>query len=155
MKIIPEKYPAVCYGVFLLVCICVATIYIANTARAAVRGVCSNCHTMHNSQDGSLIQPSPDSHLLTEDCVGCHSSSGSETIVTLGNTRIPIVFNTTAYPSAPLAGGNFYKVSLGGAANDVYGIMFWGFPVLILIFPGHQVMGRVVGWPKAVTGVWL
>ncbi len=107
---------AVCCLFFLA-----STCVVNNTARAAVRGMCSNCHTMHNSQNGASLLSSAQNNLLVDDCVGCHSSSGPDTIVTLGNTRIPIVYNTTAYPSEPLAGGNFYKVGLGGAANDVYG----------------------------------
>ncbi len=99
---------------------------LAHLAQASVTGTCANCHTMHNSQDGASLSSQPQNYLLADDCVGCHSSSGTETIVALGSTRIPIVFNTTAYPTQPLAGGNFYKVSLGGASNDVYGHNVWG-----------------------------
>ncbi len=116
-----EKYATGKYGALLLACCSVAAVFTVGNAGAMVTGSCSNCHTMHNSQDGAALSSQPQNYLLADDCVGCHSSSGPETIVTLGSTRIPIVFNTTAYPAQPLAGGNFYKVSLGGAANDVYG----------------------------------
>ena len=88
---------------------------------AAVSGSCVNCHVMHNSQDGSTIAAAADNNLLVSDCVGCHSHSGNETIVDLGSTRVPIVYNLTGYPDKPLAGGNFYYVAQGGAENDVYG----------------------------------
>ncbi|MGM0416361.1 MAG: hypothetical protein ACQEQK_05335 [Thermodesulfobacteriota bacterium] len=47
---------------------------------AMVSGPCSNCHTMHNSQNGEDVSGSgPNQALLNNDCVGCHSSSGSST----------------------------------------------------------------------------
>ena len=75
---------------------------------------CSNCHTMHYSQDGA--QPSnwgssgPYDLLLTNDCLGCHSSSTSLTIV----NSTPIVHNSVA-PTSPLAGGNFYYINISDA----------------------------------------
>lgn len=114
-------------------------------ADAQVTGICSNCHTMHNSQDGKslaiggdgrgwnssgeltgTLQDKPNTTLLMTDCVGCHSSSTDQTIMSVGGSRIPIVFNTGGYPSNPLAGGNFYYMSQGesyqGYGHNVYGI---------------------------------
>ncbi len=95
-------------------------------ARARVHGPCANCHTMHNSQNGVALSASgPYQRLTNKDCVGCHSNDGSATIVTIGETRIPIVLNSAppAYPSdgsssGVLAGGNFYWVEHQG---DEYG----------------------------------
>jgi hypothetical protein len=96
-------------------------------------GTCSNCHTMHNSQNGSAVAydfdgvsfsltDTPKDSLLIHTCLGCHSSTGTDTIVTLpGGLNVPIVFNTGGYPTPALAGGNFYYVSLGGADNDAKG----------------------------------
>ncbi len=108
-------------------------------AAASVSGPCANCHTMHNSQEaGAVVHAgetpgshaswnggvldggndfSPQNTLLVSDCVGCHSSSSSETIVNIGSSRIPIV-NNMAAPATPLAGGNFYFVVNNG---DGYG----------------------------------
>jgi hypothetical protein len=117
-----------------------------NYSFAKVTGPCSNCHTMHNSQNGGAvardgagtgwdengkltggsIQTTPLNTLLISGCVGCHSSTTGETIINVGGSRIPIVFNTGGYPPKPLAGGNFYHVSRGGAANDVYGHNVYG-----------------------------
>jgi hypothetical protein len=95
------------------------------TAPAAVQGNCSGCHTMHNSQDGSIINADgPVEKLLKDDCVGCHSSSGSDTIVVSDGNNIPIVFNTSV-PTNPLAGGNFYWVQAGGF-GDAYGHNVYG-----------------------------
>ena len=116
-------------------------------ASAKVSGVCGNCHTMHNSQDGAAIMHSGDGagwaadgtftsgtatdtpvgYLLIANCVGCHSSTtADQTIIQLGENRIPIVFNTAGYPADALAGGNFYQVSQGtdydGYGHNVYGI---------------------------------
>ena len=105
------------------------------TATTSVTGVCDNCHTMHNSQGGSTLAHSssvgspagwtggnqlaggtsePQGNLLVSNCVGCHSSSTSATIINLGSgLRIPIVFNTVE-PTTPLAGGNFYYTVTNG-----------------------------------------
>jgi len=110
--------------VFILVFIygCLST----QTLLAKVTGQCSNCHTMHNSQNGVAINSSgPQKTLLITDCVGCHSSTSSETIKTLGDTKIPIVYNTVE-PTNPLAAGNFYWVRKNGGndqmGHNVYGI---------------------------------
>lgn len=107
-----------------------------NAALARVGGPCVNCHTMHNSQNGLSVTEDgkgPFPALTVDDCVGCHSSSGSETIIDMGSgTRIPIVFNTAGAPTYPpdgssssaLAGGNFYWVAQGddSKGHNVYGI---------------------------------
>ncbi|MEW5746844.1 MAG: cytochrome c3 family protein [Nitrospirota bacterium] len=107
---------------------------------AKVTGPCANCHTMHNSQNGSpvartgtgtgwngsnqlaggTVQTTPLGTLLTTDCVGCHTSTGSAPIVSLAGNDVPIVYNMTA-PSTTLAGGNFHWVAQGGAENHKKG----------------------------------
>jgi len=97
----------------------------AQSVCAAVTGDCVNCHTMHNSQDGSaVVTGGPSENLTNFDCIGCHSSSGSATINTVGTSRVPIVYNHTA-PSSPLAGGNFYWVVENGDnyGHNVFGIV--------------------------------
>lgn len=79
----------------------------------AETGVCSNCHTMHNSQNGELVArdengdplETPYSRLLISSCVGCHSNATSTTII--GN--VPSVNNFNE-PVGMLAGGNFFYV---------------------------------------------
>ncbi len=118
-------------GAGLSVLLCV--LLFALPAAARVSGTCSNCHTMHNSQDGSAVDAGgPSSNLLSTDCVGCHSDTGASTILTVGSTRIPIVYNQTlpTYPpdgsaSSVLAGGNFYWIAHAGGdayGHNVYGI---------------------------------
>ena len=89
--------------------------FVCGVSYARVRGPCSNCHTMHNYQNGELVSPSgPRSYLLKDSCAGCHTNpNGGETIVTIGVTRIPIV-NNGVEPLQSLAGGNFYWVKVGG-----------------------------------------
>ncbi len=104
-------------------CLYLVVLLHSNPVMAQVSGLCSNCHTMHNTQDGSVVDPEgPSRNLLNTDCVGCHSSSGSATILTLGGgTRIPIVYNHQV-PTSPLAGGNFYWVTQTGEdGGDGYG----------------------------------
>ena len=96
-----------------------------------VTGACSNCHTMHNSQDGNTVVGSAQNALTSDSCVGCHSNTGGETIISLGSSQVPIVYNITepTYPpdgstSSTLAGGNFYWVAQGddSLGHNVYGI---------------------------------
>ncbi|GAB4388383.1 MAG: c-type cytochrome OmcS [Thermodesulfovibrionales bacterium] len=110
------------------------------TASAKVTGICSNCHTMHNSQDGEPMavsggawesggflngtaQSEPKPKLLVADCIGCHSAANDQTIITTGGSNIPIVYNHVQ-PVDPLAGGNFYWVAGGDdtKGHNVYGI---------------------------------
>lgn len=110
---------------------------------AKVTGVCTNCHTMHNSQNGSaerrsgdgvgwdatpeLAGGSPDttpaSNLLVTGCVGCHSSTTGNTIVNKGGSQVPIVYNINGPSQNILAGGNFYwSASDSTKGHNVYGI---------------------------------
>ncbi len=112
----------------VLGCLLIAFLWISPGAWARVHGVCSNCHTMHNSQNGQAIKDSgPNQYLLdpistfSDPCVACHSNSGPETIV----DGVPIVLNLQepTYPSdgsstGTLAGGNFYWLLNKG---DAYG----------------------------------
>lgn len=125
-------------GIFLL-----AFVLTAGVALAAVTGDCVNCHTMHNSQDGSAVSSSgfgaawgsgtnptisggvdsaPVKNLLVSDCVGCHSSTTASTIVNIGDSRVPIVYNAVS-PTNPLAGGNFFWLNGGDEfGHNVFGI---------------------------------
>ncbi|MFA4917998.1 MAG: cytochrome c3 family protein [Thermodesulfovibrionales bacterium] len=131
---------------FLIVAVMVLSSLPCNTVHANVTGPCGNCHTMHNSRNslpvarvgtgagwdsagnisGGSIQTDPLPHLLVSGCIGCHTSTTGETIISIGGSRIPIVFNTGGYPAKPLAGGNFYYTSLGGAANNAKGHNVYG-----------------------------
>ncbi len=129
--------------VFMVTFTLLLTLSVPRYAGAAVSGPCSNCHTMHNSQDGSPVvrdgtgvgwndsavlsggslSSTPKNRLLVTSCVGCHSSSTSQTIISKAGSNIPIVYNTTV-PVNPLAGGNFYWVAQGDdtKGHNVYGI---------------------------------
>jgi hypothetical protein len=104
--------------------ICLLSILLAvgfySLAQAMVKGpLCSDCHTMHNSQGGQPMafqintaltgfepDESPNPGLLITSCLGCHSSIGSAVI----EDGVPIVFNMMSAPANYLAGGNFYWV---------------------------------------------
>lgn len=114
----------------MIVCACALISY--GSANARVSGVCQNCHTMHNSEQGKPVALTgtvswqggilngdgttsvPDEHLLKTDCIGCHSNSGGQTIVLQGGMKVPIVNNLQQPSQNTLAGGDFYWVQ---AAN--------------------------------------
>lgn len=89
------------------------SLLLAAPAWAKVSGPCSNCHTMHNSQDGSPVNVDGDNNnlgtfrsLTKGDCIGCHTGSNGD------GKNIPYVMSSgePTYPDATLAGGNFYWV---------------------------------------------
>jgi|WetSurSiteA1Bulk_404760.scaffolds.fasta_scaffold04788_2 predicted CXXCH cytochrome family protein len=88
-----------------------------------VTGPCSNCHTMHNSQDGSQIfneKPNiggPGNNLLRMKCIACHSSTDGQPTKDLGSSIVPIVYSGSE-PIKITAGGNFWYVQNFG---DGYG----------------------------------
>lgn len=111
-------------------------------AYAAVSGVCSGCHTMHASQAG--VATTPNDLLLISDCLSCHSSATTSTIV----SNTPIVYNTAGYPASargagtattPLAGGNFYAPATTAGdtqVHNVVGILAGADGVLVNTPPG-------------------
>jgi len=114
----------------VLILIIIILIIIKHIVLAKVSGPCSNCHTMHYSQSGT-IEPywgkeGPYQNLLINNCVGCHSAGNPSTWKD-PITGAPIVYNTAEptygfYYTAGgkyegLAGGNFYYVTQG----DIYG----------------------------------
>jgi hypothetical protein len=111
---------------FLKACICCHLSFLLVLisfviGHASVTGVCSNCHTMHNSQDGAAVAKddsgsvtnTPHDALLIYSCLGCHTSS-SNTTWKDPITTAPIVLNTGGasygYNNEGLAAGNFYNV---------------------------------------------
>ena len=94
----------------LLVCLIIA---LPTLSEGRVTGICSDCHTMHFSQDGdssAFDVTSPQQSLLNTTCIGCHSSTDDTTIDTSMGGATPIVFNNGTAPATPLSGGNFYWV---------------------------------------------
>lgn len=84
---------------------------ISGTAYAIISGVCSNCHTMHASQDGILMGDGPHDYLLLYTCIGCHSGPTGQATTANG---APIVLRTGDPADQgggfTLAGGDFYWV---------------------------------------------
>ncbi|MBW2662106.1 MAG: hypothetical protein JRD93_08995, partial [Deltaproteobacteria bacterium] len=113
-------------------------------AAAKVTGVCSNCHTMHNSQNGAVMaNGGPHATLLMNNCVGCHSSVDSSTTYDLGGSNVPVVNYTGGEPTDYLAGGNFYWVADNGGNDDAKGHNVLGVAGVDTLSkaPGGQISG--------------
>ena len=89
---------------------------------AKATGACVNCHTMHNSQNGSAVESGGPYKALTKgNCVGCHTGTND------GSNSIPYVLQTSAPTynfdgtKTTLAGGSFYWVYSSGGATDTKG----------------------------------
>lgn len=120
---------------FVIICIlfiaCLCVIYHGQLS-ARVTGRCDNCHTMHNSQNGSAISPygaegkpwkeaGPHDALTRGTCLGCHGMGESSKIVNIDGSQIPQVYHQD--PSGDLAGGNFAYIlgAKGTGASDAKG----------------------------------
>ncbi len=123
---------------------------------AAISGVCSNCHTMHNSQDGAPVDAAgPYGQLLNAGCVACHTAS---TPVIQEVNKGPAVLHTVA-PGGQgggqtLAGGDFYWVNANEALNASMGhnvIDLPGVTVADANMPGADPLSPP-GWDPVATG---
>lgn len=116
---------------YLIVSMVIFLISIPTYLIAAISGECVNCHTMHNSQNVSVMADygatgkpwkgtGPYNSLTRGDCLGCHGI-GTSKIVTIGASAIPQVYHTAA--GADLAGGNFAYIlgTKGSGASDAKG----------------------------------
>jgi len=110
-------------SVILLACVTVVVwLLCAPQAMAKVTGPCSDCHTMHNSQNGTdVVSGGPYQALTKGDCIGCHTGTND------GTNNIPYVLQTSAPTytfdgtKSTLAGGSFYWVDDSGGADDAKG----------------------------------
>ena len=90
-------------------------------ALGSLKGNCVNCHTMHNSQNGSSMNyddaEAPNSALLRGSCLGCHAQGGAQALVDVGVDKIPQVMHSEA---TDLAAGNFAFITgmKGSGADD-------------------------------------
>lgn len=118
-------------SIFSIVLITTLLIAFPLPISAKITGVCSNCHTMHNSQDNSVMATygaggkpwtgtGPYDALTRASCLGCHGMGTANKIVNIGGSEIPQVFHTDA---SDLAGGNFAYITgdKGSGASDAKG----------------------------------
>jgi predicted CXXCH cytochrome family protein len=112
-------------------------VVLVSASAYALTGACSNCHTMHNSQDGKGVvtlydigtpgslqinQDEPQPQLLKASCIACHTGDVAETGKVNAANNAPIVFHLSC-PSgqggnSTLAGGDFCFVAKGVGTPD-------------------------------------
>jgi hypothetical protein len=139
---------------FILMFLIISCVALISGSAYAISGVCSNCHTMHYSQNGTILSDwgtsGPYGYLLLDSCIGCHTGpTGSAT-----NTHgAPIVLRT-GDPGGQggtytLAGGDFWWVHQG-SANDSKGHNVEGLAGLDtnIVNDGGR---RPPGWDPAAT----
>jgi predicted CXXCH cytochrome family protein len=130
----------------------------------AITGQCSNCHTMHNSQNGvGVVQTydngvitgggtTPQNYLLVASCIACHAGSTGET----NSNGAPIVVHTTnpggQGGGITLAGGDFYWVATGLGATDSMGHNVAGLAAADVAISAN-IGNNPPGWdPNATSG---
>ncbi len=122
---------------------------------AMISGICSDCHTMHNSQDNAPMNfdnsTTPNENLTRGSCFGCHAQGGGSPIVTVGNSVIPQVMHSS---SVALAAGNFGYITgmAGSGAADSKGHNIDGLTGVdsVLYAPPGGIVN--VGGPSHVLG---
>jgi predicted CXXCH cytochrome family protein len=99
----------------LMICMGIAALVVFSApAFAAVSGVCSECHTMHNSQGGTAMATGgPHPTLLMNDCLGCHTTTGTDPL----DAGYPYVSGSSFSDDKCLAGG-FFPGTMGTGDND-------------------------------------
>lgn len=125
----PEKTGGMLMHVLcnLLVYACILLHCVPSDAK--ITGNCSDCHTMHNSQNGTAMATygadgkpwkgsGPFKFLVRGDCLGCHGMGRTSKIETMGGNAIPQVYHTDN--TGDLAGGNFAYIlgAKGTGASD-------------------------------------
>jgi hypothetical protein len=103
----------------------VITFTFQHRALAAITGPCANCHTMHNSQNGTHMieylgfgesDTNTKELLLRATCLGCHAMGTGNSIESIGGNEVPQVYHS----GTDLAGGNFaYMLSDDAKGHNV------------------------------------
>ncbi|MEW6500975.1 MAG: cytochrome c3 family protein [Thermodesulfobacteriota bacterium] len=93
-------------------------------AGAKPSGICSNCHTMHNSQNGVSMaigsSTGAKEFLLRGTCIGCHAQGSNQKILNMDGSQVPQVYHTDG--SGDLAAGNYAYILGGkGTPSDSHG----------------------------------
>ena len=112
-----KKPPRPGFSRMLTLLLCLALL-LPGTSRAVVSGPCSDCHTMHYSQNGGALSEwgadGPYEALLTHDCLGCHTgtnTAGTDHLYVF-DPNGPVYGDTgTGSTTTTLAGGDFYWVT--------------------------------------------
>lgn len=98
---------------------------LTSVADAKVDGPCSDCHTMHNSQNNSLVNSSgTNGSLLNNDCVGCHTGSNTQGATTpFVHDTAAVTYGASGTEGNTLAGGTFkFVAALDYKGHNVSGI---------------------------------
>ena len=103
----------------------------SDSSQATISGICSNCHTMHNSQSGDSMADygagfsvnattGPYPALTRGTCLGCHGMGDAGKIANIGGSEIPQVYHID---TEDLAAGNFAYIlgAKGDGASDAKG----------------------------------
>ncbi len=88
---------------------------------AGTSGTCSNCHTMHNSQNGSSVTGGAPNDYLLITCIACHTGSTGW----VNSSGAPIIMHTSdpggQGGNKTLAGGDYYWVATGYGEDNTKG----------------------------------
>ena len=140
-----------CHALFLLLGL---ALLLPSQSMAAVSGPCSNCHTMHYSQGGTVLAewgPSgPYSALLTNDCASCHTGVNNGTHPYVTATTVP-AYNASGSSGNALAGGSFYWVNQASGDSRGHNVDILGNADATLSVPPGFAAGRAAADSSTVA----
>ncbi len=103
----------ICQKILFVILVSVTGGLLLHPQSAEATGVCSNCHVMHASQQGTAS--TPNDYLLNNNCLGCHSGTNATDATA---PAVPYVYTAGVSDlTTSLAGGNFKFAD----DNDRYG----------------------------------
>ena len=122
---------------------------------ARVSGICSNCHSMHASQESALDQVASwsastlagvaASGLLVNDCIGCHQDLQNDRLTPIG---APAVVTATGAQDVDTLPGGFFAITPDDESNQ-HSIVAIGSDADLTIPPGWdagQSTRTTTGW---------
>jgi hypothetical protein len=135
----------------LFIILLALTVMLAYGSAYALTGVCSGCHTMHNSQDGASVATgddgstttdTPNNNLTISTCIGCHNG---------GVAVAPNIFGTATQTAA----GTFNKTVADAVSKlhnpaDINSTIGMGSETKLLVTPGNDAAGLNVA-PNDLT----
>jgi len=107
--------------IWLVLALCMASLLWGGSAFAVVSGACSNCHTMHNSQDGAVVVAGgAQAHLTKGGCLGCHTGVGVESAPTVDRDyNVDSLAGGTFDPTGAGSDSMIHNVDIVGALNGL------------------------------------
>ncbi|MEW6218292.1 MAG: cytochrome c3 family protein [Thermodesulfobacteriota bacterium] len=109
------------YGTLIAVGAAAVLAGLGGSADAKVTGPCANCHTMHNSQNGTVMgnTTATNDSLTIDTCAGCHKQDNAADRLT--SVDAPAIWGDAASTATVLPGGYINSANADNTKHNVNG----------------------------------